>query len=204
MMLKAHFLARNVARKARSIASAPRRLMSSAAGPKIVYTHTDEAPALATYSFLPVIQRFTDPAGIEVTKTDISVAGRILANFSDYLSEDQKVPDNLAALGELAKTPDANIIKLPNVSASVPQLTAAIAELQSQGERCFEITCTHTPHPPPPFNSSKCPIRYSHIPRSLDATSASQGTRSQTTPLTPPTRRKRRSRAATPKCSGLP
>ena len=100
---------------------------------KIIYTKTDEAPALATQSLLPIIQAFAKPAGIEIETRDISLAGRILANFPDYLSEDQKIGDALAELGELAKTPEANIIKLPNISASVPQLAAAIKELQSKG-----------------------------------------------------------------------
>ena len=100
---------------------------------KIIYTHTDEAPALATYSLLPIIQAFTRAAGVVVETRDISLAGRILANFPDYLSEDRRQPDDLTELGELAKTPDANIIKLPNISASVPQLQAVIKELQQQG-----------------------------------------------------------------------
>lgn len=100
---------------------------------KIFYTLTDEAPLLATYSFLPIVQAFTATSDIEIESRDISVTGRILANFSDVLKEDQKVEDSLSELGKLATTPDANIIKLPNVSASVPQLKAAIAELQSHG-----------------------------------------------------------------------
>ena len=100
---------------------------------KIIYTKTDEAPMLATYSLLPIIQAFTAPANIDIESKDISLAGRILANFSDYLNDEQKVGDALAELGALAKTPEANIIKLPNISASIPQLKEAIAELQSQG-----------------------------------------------------------------------
>jgi isocitrate dehydrogenase len=100
---------------------------------KIIYTHTDEAPMLATYSFLPIIEAFASTAGVEVETRDISLAGRIIAAFGDYLTEEQHVSDALAELGALAKTPEANIIKLPNISASVPQLKAAIAELQSQG-----------------------------------------------------------------------
>lgn len=100
---------------------------------KIIYTITDEAPALATYSFLPIVKKFTSAAGIEVETRDISLAGRILATFPENLKADQKVNDDLAYLGDLAKTPEANIIKLPNISASVPQLVAAIKELQSQG-----------------------------------------------------------------------
>jgi isocitrate dehydrogenase len=99
----------------------------------IIYTHTDEAPLLATYSFLPIIEAYAAQAGVDVQTRDISLAGRILAQFPDRLTAEQQVPDALAELGELAKTPAANIIKLPNVSASIPQLKAAIAELQSQG-----------------------------------------------------------------------
>lgn len=101
--------------------------------PKIIYTHTDEAPALATYSFLPVIKAFTASSGIEIETKDISLSGRILAHFPDCLAEDQRVDDALAQLGELVKKPEANVIKLPNISASVTQLKAAIAELQSKG-----------------------------------------------------------------------
>ncbi|UPZ35183.1 NADP-dependent isocitrate dehydrogenase [Sphingobacterium sp. PCS056] len=100
---------------------------------KIIYTKTDEAPLLATYSFLPIVQAFAKTANIDVELRDISLAGRILANFSDVLSEDQKVADALAELGQLATTPEANIIKLPNISASIPQLKGAIAELQAAG-----------------------------------------------------------------------
>ncbi|MDG1038048.1 MAG: NADP-dependent isocitrate dehydrogenase [Polaribacter sp.] len=100
---------------------------------KIVYTKTDEAPALATRSFLPIVKAFTKSSNIEIEVKDISLASRILANFSEYLTEDQKVEDALAYLGDLAKKPEANIIKLPNISASVPQLKAAISELQTLG-----------------------------------------------------------------------
>ncbi|STO55321.1 isocitrate dehydrogenase [Canicola haemoglobinophilus] len=100
---------------------------------KITYTLTDEAPMLATYSFLPIVQAFTTVANIDVETKDISLAGRILANLSAYLKEEQKIPDSLAELGELATKPEANIIKLPNISASIPQLNAAIKELQQQG-----------------------------------------------------------------------
>jgi len=103
---------------------------------KIIYTKTDEAPMLATYSLLPIVQAFTASAGIDVETRDISLAGRILANFPEYLNDDQKIGDALAELGALATTPEANIIKLPNISASIPQLVGAITELQSQG---FEI-----------------------------------------------------------------
>ncbi|MDX1886366.1 NADP-dependent isocitrate dehydrogenase [Mycolicibacterium sp. 120270] len=101
--------------------------------PTIIYTLTDEAPLLATYAFLPIIRTFTEPAGINVESSDISVAARILAEFSDRLPEEQRVPDNLARLGELTQDPETNIIKLPNISASVPQLLAAIKELKSKG-----------------------------------------------------------------------
>ncbi len=101
--------------------------------PAIIYTHTDEAPALATRSFLPVIQSFTTGTGIDIETRDISLASRILSHFPDRLAEGQRVSDHLSELGALAKTPAANIIKLPNISASIPQLKAAIAELQSQG-----------------------------------------------------------------------
>ncbi|MFP5078853.1 NADP-dependent isocitrate dehydrogenase [Pedobacter sp. JCM 36344] len=100
---------------------------------KIIYTKTDEAPMLATYSLLPIVQAFTASAGIDVESRDISLAGRILAIFPEFLKDDQKVEDALAELGQLATTPEANIIKLPNISASIPQLAAAITELQSQG-----------------------------------------------------------------------
>ena len=100
---------------------------------KIIYTLTDEAPLLATCSLLPVIRTFASAADVDIVKSDISVSARILAEFSDYLEDDQKVPDNLAELGRMTQLPDTNIIKLPNISAAVPQLMAAIAELQSHG-----------------------------------------------------------------------
>ena len=100
---------------------------------KILYTKTDEAPALATYSFLPIVKAFTAKAGIEVETRDISLAGRVLATFPDHLNEEQRIANDLVELGELAKTPEANIIKLPNISASIPQLKAVIAELQAAG-----------------------------------------------------------------------
>ncbi|GHC82527.1 NADP-dependent isocitrate dehydrogenase [Streptomyces flavofungini] len=99
----------------------------------IIYTHTDEAPALATHSFLPVIQAYASTAGVSVETRDISLAGRIIASFPEHLEAGQRIDDALAELGELAKTPQANIIKLPNISASIPQLKAAVAELQEQG-----------------------------------------------------------------------
>src|SRR6202008_1823894 len=100
---------------------------------KIIWTEIDEAPALATYSLLPIIQKFTGGTGITIELADISLSGRILANFPENLTPAQRVPDWLARLGELAKRPEANIIKLPNISASVPQLKAAIKELQGKG-----------------------------------------------------------------------
>ena len=100
---------------------------------KIVYTWTDEAPMLATHSFLPIVKAFTKTADIEILPKDISLSGRILANFPEFLKEEQKVEDALSELGKLATTPEANIIKLPNISASVPQLNEAIAELQQHG-----------------------------------------------------------------------
>ncbi|MFA3842216.1 NADP-dependent isocitrate dehydrogenase [Streptomyces aureus] len=99
----------------------------------IIYTHTDEAPALATYSFLPVVEAYASTAGVSVESRDISLAGRIIASFPERLEQGQRIDDALAELGELAKTPGANIIKLPNISASIPQLKAAVAELQGQG-----------------------------------------------------------------------
>ncbi len=105
----------------------------SADQPTIIYTLTDEAPLLATYAFLPIVRAFAEPAGITIQTSDISVAARILAEFSDYLTDEQKVPDNLGELGRLTKEPDTNIVKLPNISASVPQLVAAVKELQGKG-----------------------------------------------------------------------
>jgi isocitrate dehydrogenase len=125
-MLKRALLAAPAARTAH-------RSVRRHASAKIMWTHTDEAPALASYALLPIIRKFTDPAGIAVENADISVAARIIAQFSDRLKSDQRVEDTLSQLGELAKTPAANIIKLPNVSASIPQLIEAIAELQSKG-----------------------------------------------------------------------
>ena len=107
----------------------------------IYYTKTDEAPALATYSFLPLVQLFTKSADIAIELKDISLAARILSQFPDYLDRTQQFEDHLAFLGDLAKTPDANIIKLPNISASIPQLKAAINELQLKGFK-FQIILT--------------------------------------------------------------
>ena len=100
---------------------------------KIIYTITDEAPALATHSLLPIIEKFTAAAGVSVEPRDISIAGRILAAFPECLTEAQRVPDALAELGALTLQPEANIIKLPNISASVPQMKTCIAELQAKG-----------------------------------------------------------------------
>ncbi|HLS31165.1 MAG TPA: NADP-dependent isocitrate dehydrogenase, partial [Flavobacteriaceae bacterium] len=101
--------------------------------PVIIYTKTDESPAMATHSFLPIVRAYANTADITVESRDISLSGRILAVFPEYLQEDQRINDDLSELGELAKKPEANIIKLPNISASLPQLQAAIEELQSQG-----------------------------------------------------------------------
>ena len=95
--------------------------------PKIIYTHTDEAPALATYSFLPILQAFAKAAGVSVETRDISLAGRVIASFPEYLADEQQIGDALAELGDMTLLPDANIIKLPNISASIPQLQATIA-----------------------------------------------------------------------------
>ncbi|MEK6758887.1 MAG: NADP-dependent isocitrate dehydrogenase [Deltaproteobacteria bacterium] len=119
---------------------------------KIIYTAIDEAPALATYSLLPVIKAFTAPAGILVETRDISLSGRIIANFPENLTPEQRIPDELTALGELAKTPEANIIKLPNISASIPQLKAAISELQSKGYKVPE-------YPEAPANDAEKEIK---------------------------------------------
>src|SRR3954462_14853791 len=118
--------------------------MSAPVVPTIIYTQTDEAPALATYSLLPIVQAFTKHAGISVVTRDISLAGRILAQFSDLLTPAQRISDDLAELGALTLKPEANIIKLPNISASVPQLKAAIAELQAKGYALPEYPETPT------------------------------------------------------------
>ncbi len=104
--------------------------------PTIIYTITDEAPALATYSLLPIIQSFTASSGISVETRDISLAGRIIANFPEYLKEEQRIGDALAELGELAKTPEANIIKLPNISASIPQLQLLLKNFKQMAMIC--------------------------------------------------------------------
>src|SRR5258705_10503081 len=105
----------------------------SAAQPTIIYTLTDEAPLLATYAFLPIIRAFTEPAGIDVKTSDISVAARILAEFGDYLTEEQRVPDNLAELGGLTQLPDTNIIKLPKINAPGPHPPAPLKEFKAKG-----------------------------------------------------------------------
>ena len=125
---------------------------------KIVYTLTDEAPLLATYSFLPIVQAFTATAGIEIETADISLAARILATFPEFLNEDQKVNDALAELGKLATSPEANIIKLPNISASVPQLKEAIAELQSHGYKIPDF-----PEEPKNDAEKEIKLKYSKI-----------------------------------------
>ncbi|RRQ20761.1 NADP-dependent isocitrate dehydrogenase [Thiohalobacter thiocyanaticus] len=126
--------------------------------PSIIYTETDEAPALATWSFLPMVQAFTAAAGIRVETRDISLAGRIIAAFPERLTEAQRQPDALAELGELAKTPEASIIKLPNISASIPQLDAAIRELQAQG---FELP--DYPHEPANAEEEQIKARYAKV-----------------------------------------
>ncbi len=125
---------------------------------KIIYTKTDEAPALATYSLLPIIEAFTQAAGVAVETRDISLAGRIIANFPDYLTDAQKQSDALAELGELAKTPEANIIKLPNISASIPQLSAAIKELQEQGYKLPDF-----PQEPKNAEEAEIKARYAKV-----------------------------------------
>lgn len=126
--------------------------------PKIIYTITDEAPMLATYSLLPMIQKFAKAAGVDIETRDISLAGRILAQFPEFLTEEQQLGDHLAELGDLAKTPEANIIKLPNISASIPQLTAAIKELQSQGYKVPDY-----PASPASDEEKKIKERYSKV-----------------------------------------
>ena len=128
------------------------------ADPTIIYTKTDEAPALATYSFLPIIRAFTKPTGINVETRDISLAGRIIANFPEHLTEEQRIGDALTELGELAKTPEANIIKLPNISASIPQLKAAISELQGKGYQLPDY-----PDEPKTDDEKQIKVRYDKI-----------------------------------------
>ena len=117
--------------------------MTDTANPDILYTIVDEAPELASASLLPIIRSFASAAGVTVGTKDISLAGRIISAFPEFLTEEQRQNDDLAALGELVKTPSANVIKLPNISASVPQLSAAIAELQNRAMRFLIIQKRH-------------------------------------------------------------
>ena len=126
--------------------------------PKILYTKTDEAPALATHSLLPIVEAFTNSAGVVVETRDISLAGRILASFPEKLSDSQKISDDLAELGQIAKTPEANIVKLPNISASIPQLKAAIKELQDQG-----YNIPNYPDEPKTAEENDVKVRYDKI-----------------------------------------
>ncbi|MDB6135593.1 MAG: Monomeric isocitrate dehydrogenase [Verrucomicrobiales bacterium] len=128
------------------------------ATPTIIYTKTDEAPALATYSFLPIVQAFTKHSGIRVESRDISLAGRIIANFPEELTEEQRIGDALAELGALTLTPEANIIKLPNISASVPQLKAAVAELQAKGYKLPDY-----PENPQTDEEKEIKVRYAKV-----------------------------------------
>jgi isocitrate dehydrogenase len=123
--------------------------------PPIIYTWTDEAPALATHALLPVIRAFAGAAGVPVETRDISLAGRVLALFPDRLDESRRVADDLAELGKLVDTPEANVIKLPNVSASIPQLKACIAELQAKG-----YALPQNPDPRPPIAAPCSPIKH--------------------------------------------
>lgn len=125
---------------------------------KIIYTKTDEAPALATYSLLPIVKAFASAADIDVELSDISLAGRILANFPDYLTEEQRISDALSELGELTQSPETNIIKLPNISASIPQLRAAIKELNDKGYAVPEF-----PEEPQDDKEADIKARYSKI-----------------------------------------
>src|SRR3990167_9012891 len=125
---------------------------------KIYWTKIDEAPALATYSLLPIVQAFTKAAGINVETRDISLAGRIIANFPENLTDSQRIPDELTALGELTLKPEANIIKLPNISAAIPQLKAAIKELQSQGYKVPDY-----PEDPKNYAEKEIKTRYDKI-----------------------------------------
>jgi len=125
---------------------------------KIVWTKTDEAPALASYSLLPIVNAFTKDSGIEIVEKDISLAGRIIANFPEHLTDEQKIPDYLSELGEFTQNPDANIIKLPNISASIPQLKAAIRELQAKGYKIPEY-----PDEPKDENEKAIKNKYSKI-----------------------------------------
>jgi isocitrate dehydrogenase len=118
---------------------------------KLTWTKTDEAPALASYALLPILRAYFKGTGVEIETADISLAGRILANFPECLRKTRRIPDELTRLGELAKTPDANIVKLPNISASIPQLREAIAELQGKGYNIPDY-----PEPPLRRRSVRC------------------------------------------------
>src|SRR5712691_11751110 len=135
----------------------PRCNMPTDAG-KIIWTDIDEAPALATYSLLPIVRKFTGGTGITIETADISLSGRILANFPEGLTASQRVPDWLTQLGELAKRPEANIIKLPNISASIPQLKAAIRELQAHGYKVPDY-----PENPPSAADQAIKTRYAKV-----------------------------------------
>src|SRR5580704_7242900 len=125
---------------------------------KLTWTKTDEAPALASYALLPILQAYVKGTGLEIETADISLAGRIVANFPECLRNDQKIPDELTRLGKLAQTPDANIVKLPNISASIPQLREAIAELQSKG---YDIP--DYPEAPPTDEARAVQARYAVV-----------------------------------------
>jgi len=122
---------------------------------KIIWTKTDEAPLLATYSLLPIIRAYTRGSGVDIETRDISLAGRVIANFPGNLAEDQRIPDHLGELGQLVKSPEANIIKLPNISASIPQLQSAIEELQKKGYNIPDFP----EEPPPPTGTPDAPAR---------------------------------------------
>src|SRR3569623_1917742 len=126
--------------------------------PTIIYTLTDEAPLLATYSFLPIMRGFIEPSGIKIETSDISLSGRVLAAFPESLTEEQRVPDNLGHLGKLTLLPDTNIIKLPNISASVPQLLATIKELQGKGYKVPDF-----PESPKTDDEKAIRARYSKV-----------------------------------------
>ena len=137
---------------------------------KIIWTQIDEAPALATYSLLPIVQAFTKGTGVAVETRDISLAGRIIATFPEHLTEAQRIPDYLAQLGELAKTPEANIVKLPNVSASIPQLKEAIKELQGKGYKLPDY-----PEAPKDDAEKAIQARYAKVPRQRREPGAARG-----------------------------
>ena len=143
---------------------------------EIIWTKVDEAPALATYSLLPIVQSFVGVAGVKMTLKDISLTGRILANFPDKLKPEQKVNDELAELGKLALKPEANIIKLPNISASVPQLKAAIKELQGKG---YDVP----DYPDNPANDAEREIRAQLTPRRYTTVAAEIGAKVSRLPV---------------------